>query len=206
MRDAEIALEKKRQTEAREAAAREAAKEAARKLAEQERLERERKDLLARREKEQERRDKELKEAEAQKKREAAEAQRREKEDEQRLAKQRDDQLKRMQQMAGATGAATSTGTAQRDAAPSTEYAGRIKARIKPNIVFAEDVPGNPVAKVEVGVAPTGQITSRRLTKSSGNKAWDEAVLRAIDRTEVLPRDIDGRVPSSIEIEFRPNE
>ena len=32
------------------------------------------------------------------------------------------------------------------------------------------------------------------------------AVLRAIDKTEVLPRDTDGRVPSSISIDFRPQE
>jgi colicin import membrane protein len=31
-------------------------------------------------------------------------------------------------------------------------------------------------------------------------------VLRAIDKTEVLPRDVDGRVPSSMAIEFKPQE
>lgn len=147
----------------------------------------------------------ERKQAEAQKQREAQEA-RQAQEDEARLAKQRDDQLKRMQSMAGATGAPTATGTAARDAAPSAEYGGRIKARIKPNIVFTEDAPGNPVAEVEVRVAPTGRIVGRRLVKSSGNKAWDDSVLRAIDRTEVLPRDVDGRVPPAILIDFRPNE
>ena len=35
-------------------------------------------------------------------------------------------------------------------------------------------------------------------------EAWDDAVLRAIDKTEVLPRDVDGRVPSSMTIDFRP--
>ena len=34
----------------------------------------------------------------------------------------------------------------------------------------------------------------------------DEAVLRAIDKTEVLPRDTDGRVPPSLEISFRPRD
>ena len=34
----------------------------------------------------------------------------------------------------------------------------------------------------------------------------DDAVLRAIDKTEVLPRDTDGRVPSSFEISFRPRD
>ena len=52
--------------------------------------------------------------------------------------------------------------------------------------------------------APDGTILSRRLVKPSGNAAWDEAVLRAIDRTETLPKDDNGRVPSSIVIGFTP--
>ena len=30
--------------------------------------------------------------------------------------------------------------------------------------------------------------------QSSSNRAWDEAVLRALDKTETLPRDTDDRV------------
>jgi colicin import membrane protein len=62
------------------------------------------------------------------------------------------------------------------------------------------------VAEVEVKLAPDGTIVGRTLTKKSGAKDWDEAVLRAIDRTEVLPRDTDGRVPSSLIITFRPKD
>ena len=36
--------------------------------------------------------------------------------------------------------------------------------------------------------------------------AWDEAVLRAITKTEMLPRDTDGRVPSPLVISFRPKD
>ena len=53
---------------------------------------------------------------------------------------------------------------------------------------------------------PDGSIVGKKLVKSSGNPAWDEAVLRAIDRTGTLPRDTDGRVPPVIVIAFRPNE
>ncbi len=122
------------------------------------------------------------------------------------LAAQRENYLKRMQSQAGATGADNSTGTAARDSGPSAGYAGRIKARIKPNIVFTDNVAGNPTATVEVRVAPDGTILSRHLSKSSGVKAWDDAVLRAIDRTETLPRDIDGRVPPRMQIDFKPND
>jgi colicin import membrane protein len=71
---------------------------------------------------------------------------------------------------------------------------------------LTDEIPGNPSADVEVRCAPDGAIVGRRLVKSSGNKEWDDAVLRALDRTEVLPRDTDGRVPSSMVIAFRPRE
>ncbi len=146
--------------------------------------------------------------ADAQKKKEAAEKTAKDKAREQAEAKKledlRQENLRRMQGLAGATGGATATGTAARSSGPSDSYAGRIRARVKPNIVFTEDVAGNPVAEVEVRMAPDGTITSRKVTKSSGNKAWDDAVLRALDRTEVLPRDADGRVHSPLLMEFRP--
>lgn len=121
-----------------------------------------------------------------------------------RLERQREDNLKRIQGQAGASGGPTATGTAARDAGPSSGYAGRIIARVKPNIVFAESLASGLRAEVEVRAAPDGAILGRRLVKPSGNKDWDDAVLRAIDRTETLPRDVDGRVPSPIVIEFRP--
>ena len=115
----------------------------------------------------------------------------------------RADYLKRMLGQAGATGGPTDTGTAAHASGPSASYAGRIMARIKPNIVFSDTVDGNPMATVEVTLAPDGTIVGKRLVKSSGVKSWDDAVLRAIDRTQVLPRDIDGRVPPPFQIDFR---
>lgn len=102
---------------------------------------------------------------------------------------------------AGGSGLPSSVG-----AGPSASYAGRIKARIKPNIVFTEQVSGNPLAKVEVRCAPDGRIMARKLTSPSGVAAWDEAVLRAVDRTEVLPADERGKVPPVLLLEFRPND
>lgn len=158
--------------------------------------------------------EKEKEKAEALKKqRELAEKQEREKAEKQaraekaeaeRVAKLREENLKRIQGLAGATGAPQSTGTALRDAGPSASYAGRIVARVKPNIVLTESVPATLRAEVEVRAAPDGTIVARRLVKPSGNKDWDEAVLRAIDRTETLPKDTDGRVPPVITIGFTP--
>jgi colicin import membrane protein len=116
----------------------------------------------------------------------------------------RQENLQRMQGMAGASGGANATGTALKSSGPSATYAGRLVGRIKPNIIYPGDVVGNPRAEVEVRVAPDGMIQSRRIVQSSGNKAWDDAVLRAIDKTEVLPKDTDGRVPPVIVLGFRP--
>ena len=160
-----------------------------------------REDELKRQKEEQQRKlaeaEKLKKEQAEQKKREAAEAAA--------AQAQRQKQLERMAALAG-DGAPNSTGTAAKSAGPSASYAGRIKARILPNIVFPDSVSGNPQATVEVKAGPDGTIIGRRLLKSSGVPAWDEAVLRAIDKTEVLPRDTDGRVPSSFEISFRPRD
>ncbi len=124
----------------------------------------------------------------------------------QQLAALRAKNLDHMMGLAGASGGATSSGTALKSADPSAGYAGRVTARVKPNIVFTEAISGNPTAMVEVRTSPDGTIISRKLTQSSGVKAWDEAVLRAIDKTEVLPRDTDGRVPSPLLISFQPKD
>ncbi|MCM2340230.1 cell envelope integrity protein TolA [Rhodoferax sp.] len=122
------------------------------------------------------------------------------------LEAQREKNLRRMAGLAGASGSASASGTALKSAGPSASYAGRVIARVKPNIVFTEAISGNPTAVVEVRTSPDGTIIARKLTQSSGMKEWDEAVLRAIDKTEVLPRDSDGRVPSPLLISFRPKD
>lgn len=114
--------------------------------------------------------------------------------------------LQRMLGQAGATGGPQARGSDVQDAAPSASYAGKLVAHIRPNIVFADTVPGNPRAEVEVHTLPDGTILSSRLLKSSGHRAWDEAVLRAIERTARLPRDEHGRVPPTLILGFRPNE
>ncbi len=137
-----------------------------------------------------------------------ADATKRKAEDANKLREQiRQDQIKRMTGLAGATGAPSSTGTALQSAAPSSSYAGKVEAKIRPNITFAEvdSVQDNPAAEVEIRIAPDGTIVGTpKLVKSSGIKAWDIAVLRAIEKTETLPRDTDGRVPSAMTLVLRP--
>ncbi len=120
--------------------------------------------------------------------------------------KRRQENIQRMTGLAGASGGPSATGTALKSADPSAGYQGRISARIKPNIVFTEDISDNPRVEVTVRTSPDGSIVGSSIRKSSGNKAWDEAVLKAIDKTEVLPRDVNGQVPSSLVIGFRPRD
>lgn len=134
------------------------------------------------------------KEAEAQKLAEAA------------AEKRRQENIKRAMGLAGATGGADAKGTAQKASGPSASYGGKVRAKVKPNIVFTEDIAGNPTAEVEVRTAPDGTIISQRLIKPSGNKAWDDAVIKAIIRTETMPRDVDGKVPTPMILEFRPKD
>lgn len=123
-----------------------------------------------------------------------------------RIEAQRQENLRRIAGMAGATGGETATGNAQRSSGPSGSYGGKVAAKVRPNIVYPEAVSGNPRAEVEVRAAPDGTIVNVRLTKSSGNPAWDDAVVRALHKTDTLPRDVDGRVPSSLTIGFSPKD
>lgn len=145
--------------------------------------------------------------------REKAERERREKQREAEAAAAREqarqDQIRRMLAQAGAgnpDAPPTATGTGTRDAAPSAAYSARLAALIRNQTVFSGEVPGNPAAEVEVRTAAGGTIIARRLVKTSGHPAWDEAVLRAIDRVGKLPPDTDGRVPSTLIVAFRPKE
>jgi colicin import membrane protein len=120
------------------------------------------------------------------------------------LAKLHDENMKRM--MGQMDAPANATGTAARDSGPSPSYAGRIIARLRPNVVLTDSIPGNPAVEVEIHCAPDGTIIGRRITKSSGSQAWDDAVLRAIDRTGTLPRDTNGKALDTIPILWRPQD
>lgn len=188
--DAEIALQRER----------EAKEKAEQERREKQRLERERQEKLER-----ERQEREKKLAE-EKRRKELEAKRKEQQEAELRDKLRKEQMQRMAGLANATGKPTDKGNAVQSSGPSSGYAGRIRARIKPNIVFPEELASNPTAEVEVRTSPDGTIVGRKLLRSSGHKSWDEAVLKAIDKTEALPRDIDGLVPPVLVISFRPKD
>lgn len=192
-RDAEIALEKEKQRKQREAEAR--------REAEEDRREQQRKKAEAERKEKEELKKQEQAKLAAENRKKEAEKQRKEKQAEELAKKTRQENIERARRLAGT--APEGPGTAAQSSGPSASWAGRVRARVKPNIVFSDDVPGNPTAEVELKLAPDGTIVSRRISKPSGVKAWDDAVLRALDKTETLPRDTDGRVPQSGTMVFR---
>ena len=221
-RDADIALAKKRKLEEEKKIqealkAEEKRKEELKKEAEKKakaKLEEDKRKLEAK--KEEERKDKERKEKErAEKERKEKETKKQQEQKDNKVSAEeakkleaiRKENMKRIAGLAGASGSENATGTAMKSSGPSDSYGGRIRARVKPNITFdPSSVAGNPAAEVEVRCAPDGTIVSRKLVKSSGNPSWDNAVLKAIDKTEVLPRDTDGRVHSPLLLVFRPND
>ncbi len=117
---------------------------------------------------------------------------------------QRQEFLKRIQGMAGGTPG--STGTAAQNAAPSAGWVGRVKGKVRPLIIYADDGGANPMAEVQVALAPDGRIMGSKVLKASGDPEWDRAVLRAIEKAETLPRDVDGRVPPVLILTFSPRE
>lgn len=210
-READIALEQQKRKREEEAARREEAerrqaaleREREREKERERKLEAERKEAAERRREEELKKEQQAKLAAEKKRKEEDLRKQRQKEQEERVAKLREENLRRMQGLAGGTGSPSSTGTAARSSGPSGSWAGKVRAKVKPNIVFADDVAGNPAAEVEVRLAPDGTIVGKRLVKPSGHQGWDQAVLRALDRTETLPRDTDGRVHSPVVITFR---
>lgn len=132
-------------------------------------------------------------EADAKKKQAAAEAEA--------ADKRRDEEMKRMLGQAVGTGAANSTGTAAQSQGPRGDpgYAQKVGARIKSNINFNVPVglAGNPPVQYEVQLLPDGTVAGLHLTKSSGVPGFDQAVRRAIEKSQPYPKDKSGSVPSN---------
>ena len=64
----------------------------------------------------------------------------------------------------------------------------RIQAKVRGNVILPPDLAGNPEAIFDVVQLPTGEILDVQLRKSSGVRAYDEAVQRAILKSSPLPR------------------
>jgi colicin import membrane protein len=85
-----------------------------------------------------------------------------------------------------------------------------ISAKVRGNTRLPDNLKGNPEVRCLVKLLPTGEVLSVRVTQSSGNAAYDEAVVRAIEKSSPLPLpgDRDARAAFVPELSFvhRPKE
>lgn len=85
----------------------------------------------------------------------------------------------------------------------------RISSHIRRFIIMPPDVVGNPQAEFEVSLIPSGEVLNVKLSRSSGNPAYDNAVERAIRKASPLPLPTDASLAGrfrELKLKFRPNE
>ena len=81
----------------------------------------------------------------------------------------------------------------------SSSYKEKIKASVMSN---ASEQPNAGPVSVKIKSRPDGKILAKQLIRSSGDPEWDNAILQAIDKSEKLPTDIDGRTPTTMVVIF----
>lgn len=105
----------------------------------------------------------------------------------------------------GGTGGSVGSGVGSGGNAPPG-WSEKVVKKVRANITFnADSFKGNKQTIVQVRLAPDGAILSRVMSSSSGDNAWDQAVLSAIDATQSLPRDDNGQLPTTTpELKLKP--
>lgn len=157
--------------------------------------------------KEEEKRKEEAKKKEETKKKESEEARKKQLKlaDQQKAEAIMAEEARRLAAKSGTGGSGTSaysTGSTHAD----TGYTRKVSAKIKSNTLFnvPENLSGNPPVEYDVELLPDGSIKNIRKRKSSGVPGFDEAVLRAIEKSAPYPQNSAGRVPSRFEISHKP--
>lgn len=89
------------------------------------------------------------------------------------------------------------------------EYKAKIITKIRRNIVDPPDRPDDAYAEFFVTLLPGGAVLKAELKKSSGNAAWENAVERAILKSDPLPLPPDGELFSrfrELNLTFKPGK
>lgn len=87
------------------------------------------------------------------------------------------------------------------------EYKTKIQNKITRNIVMPPGVPDNALAVFRVTLLPGGAVLSAVMKKSSGNAAYDNAVERAVYKSDPLPLPPDAAMFKDfriLELKFQP--
>ena len=142
-------------------------------IAEKARREKEKRERLER-EKEEKRKAEEV----AKKKREQEEAAKKKQEDERK--RREDEARKREVEKARAEAAA-------RQRSEVDKYIEQIRSKIRGRANVPDSVVGNPEVQVRLRILPGGEVLEATITRSSGNRAYDSAIERAIRSASPLP-------------------
>jgi colicin import membrane protein len=137
-----------------------------------EKLEREKREKLERE------REEKKKQEEVKKKREQEEAARKKAEDDKR--RREEDARKREAEKARAE-------AASRRQTEVDKYINDIRTKIRGKANVPDTVTGNPEVQVRLRILPGGEVLDATITKSSGNRAYDAAIERAIRSASPLP-------------------
>ncbi|MEO6065355.1 MAG: energy transducer TonB, partial [Lysobacterales bacterium] len=87
------------------------------------------------------------------------------------------------------------------------EWVDRIRAKVKSNVIEPPSLPGNPECVFEVILLPSYEVLEVRLKKSSGVRAYDDAVERAIRKASPLPRpERADMFQRTLELRVRPRD
>ena len=89
------------------------------------------------------------------------------------------------------------------------EYTTKIQSKITRNIVMPPGVPDEALAIFRVTLLPGGGVLSAVMKKSSGNTAYDNAVERAIYKSDPLPLPPDTKLFKdfrNLTLEFQPKK
>lgn len=167
--------------------------------AETEKLDEEKK---KREKKEQEKREQEKKEQE--RKESAAKKRKQEAAEAKALAQAREEEMRRIASSVGSAGDAAQSQGSRDDAS----YMLKISARIRRNTNFTapNNVSENQHVEYEVKLLPDGSVAGIRKLKSSGIPRFDEAVERAIEKSQPYPADRSGAVPKSFVLSHKPKD
>jgi colicin import membrane protein len=132
------------------------------------------------------------------------------KQDDKRLTDARERQAREAEALKALAGREQVAAAKAADAAQAKamdDYIRRIQSRIKGNVVLPPDLAGNPEAVFDVLQLPTGEIIDVQLRKSSGVRAYDEAVQRAIIKASPLPKpDTAELFRRNLTLKFRPSD
>lgn len=92
-----------------------------------------------------------------------------------------------------------------RSAAAETRsrYLEKVQRLVRPKIIWDGATEGLATV-ISVRCSPNGALLSATIKSSSGSAGWDATALKAVQNSDPMPLDADGKTPATFEITMRP--